>query len=34
MLTSEDADGPYVGEGYTVSGTGENVTINGKSCHT
>lgn len=34
LLTSEDADGPYAGEGYTVSGNGENVTINGKSCHT
>jgi len=32
VLTSEDADGPYAGEGYTVSGNGENVTINGKSC--
>jgi hypothetical protein len=32
VLTSEDADGPYAGEGYTVSGSGENVTINGKSC--
>jgi hypothetical protein len=33
-LTSEDADGPYSGAGYTVSGNGENVTINGKTCHT
>jgi hypothetical protein len=33
-LTSEDADGPYAGEGYNVSGNGENVTINGKACHT
>ncbi|HEX8641718.1 MAG TPA: hypothetical protein VF704_11275 [Allosphingosinicella sp.] len=34
LLNSEDADGPYAGEGFTVSGTGEQVTINGKSCHT
>lgn len=34
LLTSEDGDGPYAGEGLTVSGNGENVTINGKSCHT
>lgn len=34
VLTSEDADGPYAGEGYTVSGNSENVTINGKSCRT
>ena len=33
-LSSEDGDGPYAGEGYTVSGNGETVTINGKSCHT
>ena len=33
-LTSPDADGPYSGEGYEVSGNGETVTINGKSCHT
>ena len=25
---------PYVGEGYTISGNGTHVTINGKSCHT
>ena len=25
---------PYAGPGYTVSGNGTNVTINGKSCHT
>ena len=24
----------YVGEGIAVSGSGDNVTINGKSCHT
>ncbi|MDQ4088020.1 MAG: hypothetical protein M3177_08450 [Pseudomonadota bacterium] len=34
VLTSEDADGPYTGEGYNVSGNGETVTINGKSCRT
>jgi hypothetical protein len=34
MLNSEDADGPYTGEGLTISGNGETVTINGKSCHT
>lgn len=34
MLTAQAADGPYAGEGYSVSGSGDNVTINGKSCHT
>jgi hypothetical protein len=34
LLTSEDADGPYEGEGMTISGNGDNVTIDGKSCHT
>lgn len=33
-LTSPDADGPYTGAGFEVSGNGETVTINGKSCHT
>lgn len=32
-LTATDGNPPYVGEGYSVSGEGENVTINGKSCH-
>lgn len=27
-------DQPYAGEGMSVSGSGDNVTINGKSCHT
>lgn len=27
-------DQPYTGEGMSVSGNGDNVTINGKSCHT
>ena len=34
LLHSEDADGPYEGEGITISSNGDNVTINGKSCHT
>ncbi|HST35931.1 MAG TPA: hypothetical protein VLK25_04790 [Allosphingosinicella sp.] len=25
---------PYTAEGYSLSGNGERVTINGKSCHT
>lgn len=25
---------PYTGQGYTLSGNGDRVTINGKSCHT
>ena len=25
---------PMLGEGYTISGNGTHVTINGKSCHT
>ena len=33
-LAAASAEGPYTGEGYEVSGSGENVTINGKSCHT
>lgn len=32
-LTAAAGNPPYVGEGYSVSGVGENVTINGKSCH-
>ena len=34
LLNSEDADGPFEGEGMTISGNGDNVTIDGKSCHT
>jgi hypothetical protein len=33
-LTQAGGAGPYAGEGVSVSGSGENVTINGKSCHT
>ncbi|HYD11723.1 MAG TPA: hypothetical protein VEC11_02630 [Allosphingosinicella sp.] len=28
------AGGPFTAEGQSVSGSGDNVTINGKSCHT
>jgi len=31
---AEGGNPPYVGEGMSVSGSGDNVTINGKSCHT
>ena len=34
MLTAEGGNPPYTGEGNSVSGTGDQVTINGKSCHT
>ena len=34
MLTGTSASGPFAAEGQSVSGTGDNVTINGKSCHT
>ena len=34
MLRQAAPDAPYTGEGYSVSGSGETVTINGKSCHT
>ena len=33
-LTGTSASGPFSAEGQSVSGTGDNVTINGKSCHT
>ena len=33
-LTQANGAGPYTAEGVSVSGSGENVTINGKSCHT
>lgn len=33
-VTGDAATGPFSGEGQSVSGTGDNVTINGKSCHT
>ena len=34
MLNGTSPSGPFTGEGQSVSGTGDNVTINGKSCHT
>jgi hypothetical protein len=33
-LTGTAATGPFTAEGNSVSGSGDNVTINGKSCHT
>jgi hypothetical protein len=33
LLTAAEGNPPYAGEGYSLSGDGENVTINGKSCH-
>ena len=33
-LTGTSASGPFTAEGQSVSGSGDNVTINGKSCHT
>jgi hypothetical protein len=32
--TAAGGNPPYVGPGYTVSGSGTHVNINGKSCHT
>lgn len=34
MLNGTSPNGPFTAEGQSVSGTGNNVTINGKSCHT
>ena len=34
MLTGTSASGPFSAEGQSVSGNGNTVTINGKSCHT
>jgi hypothetical protein len=34
MLTAADGNPPFVGTGFSVSGDGNRVTINGKSCHT
>lgn len=34
QATAPDGNSPYVGEGISVSGSGDNVTINGKACHT
>ena len=31
-LTGTSPTGPFTGEGYTVNGTGNQVTINGQSC--
>ena len=33
-LEGAGASGPFTAEGQSVSGNGDNVTINGKSCHT
>lgn len=33
LRLAEGGTPPFSGEGYTLSGNGENVTINGKSCH-
>jgi hypothetical protein len=33
-LTAADGQPPFTGDGNSVSGTGDRVTINGKSCHT
>lgn len=34
LLTGTSATGPFTAEGQSVSGSGDTVTINGKSCHT
>ena len=34
MLTGTSASGPFTADGQSVSGNGNNVNINGKSCHT
>jgi hypothetical protein len=34
QATAQGGNPPYVGEGVSVSGTGDTVNINGKSCHT
>ena len=34
QLTATDGAPPFTGGVNSVSGTGDNVTINGKSCHT
>jgi len=34
QLTGTSASGPFTAAGQSVSGTGNNVNINGKSCHT
>ena len=34
LSAGEGGTPPYTAEGYSLSGNGDNVTINGKSCHT
>jgi hypothetical protein len=34
LLTSTNDAPPFTGTGYTLSGDGDRVTINGKACHT
>lgn len=34
LQTGEGGNPPYTAEGYSLSGNGDNVTINGKACHT
>ena len=34
QLTGTSASGPFTAAGQSVSGNGNNVNINGKSCHT
>jgi uncharacterized lipoprotein NlpE involved in copper resistance len=34
QLTGTSASGPFTAAGQSVSGTGNNVNINGKACHT
>lgn len=34
LSAGEGGNPPYTAEGYSLSGNGDNVTINGKSCHT
>lgn len=33
-LTAEGGNPPFTGDGSSLSGPGDHVTINGKSCHT
>ncbi len=34
QLTTEGGNPPFTGGGNSVSGTGDQVTVNGQSCHT
>ena len=34
LNAGEGGNPPYTAEGYSLSGNGDRVTINGKSCHT